>query len=148
MPTPSAGMQSFPCRALFCGLHKIKTYLDWPSSLMRHTGGWGGVDLGHCAKVKTKPQMLSYKDGSHPFCVYNILASIRISSAHLKKLKMSKSATIIKQSLLRRNSSYWLCFSIALLLNRTTCWSGFSFQASEGKVLPCSNKYFFVPMRC
>lgn len=147
MSTPSAGMRLFPCRALFCGLRKIKIHLDWPSSPMRHTGGWGTIDSGHCAKVRTKPHMLSYKDGSHPFCVYNILASIRISSAHLKNLKMSKSTIIIKQSLLWYNSSYWLCFSILLLLNRTMWWSDFFFQASEGRVLPCSNKYFVVPIR-
>lgn len=52
---------------------------------------------GKCRKVRTKPQMLSYNNDYDLFCVYSILASIRIFVSTLeKKRKINKSTIFIE----------------------------------------------------
>lgn len=46
-----------------------------------------GGGFGHCRKVRTRPQRLSYYDDVHPFCVYNILASVRIFVSILEEVE-------------------------------------------------------------
>lgn len=124
-PTPTAGSlcparDSFPYMIGNRNVHSfsrsaalpLQGLVLWPPqdqsapglALQPHkTDVQGGEGFWHWAPRRVsqdQTQNAFLGHSSHPFCVYSILASDGILSAPLKKLKISKSAIIIKQSLM------------------------------------------------